>query len=98
MGVVYLVRSPDGAPLAVKVMHAGAMSHDLRVRFAREAEFAMKIRHPNLISVYDVGEDPDSGLCYIVMDYVPGGTLTDKLRESGRIPVATSSYTLVKIC
>ena len=97
MGVVYLVRSPDGAPLAVKVMHAGAMSHDLRVRFAREAEFAMKIRHPNLISVYDVGEDPDSGLCYIVMDYVPGGTLTDKLRESGRIPVAKAIWIAQKI-
>ncbi len=75
MGTVYLVRSPDGAPFAVKIMHRGKMSHDLRVRFAREAEFAMNSRHKNLISVYDVGEDPDSGLCYIIMEYIPGGTL-----------------------
>ena len=87
MGTVYLMRTPGGAPFAVKIMHRGRMSHDLRVRFAREAEFAMKIRHKNLISVYDVGEDPDSGLCYIIMDYIPGGTLTDRLRESGAIPV-----------
>ena len=87
MGTVYLMRSPDGAPFAVKIMHRGKMSHDLRVRFAREAEFAMNIRHKNLISVYDVGEDPDSGLCYIIMEYVPGGTLSDRIKERGSVPV-----------
>ena len=87
MGAVYLVRSPGGTPFAVKIMHRSAMSHDMRVRFMREAEFAMKIRHKNLISVYDVGEDPDTGLCYIIMDYVPGGTLSERLRERGTIPV-----------
>ncbi len=87
MGAVYLAHSPDGLQFAIKIMYPGKMTHDLRVRFAREAEFAMNIRHENLISVYDVGEDPDTGLCYIIMDYVGGGTLSGLLKERGRLPV-----------
>ena len=88
MGTVYLMRSPEGEPFAVKIMHREMVSHDLRVRFVREAEFAMNIRHNNLVSVYDVGEDPDTGLCYIIMEYVPGGTLADRIKAQGKIPIA----------
>ena len=87
MGAVYLVRAPDDSLFAVKIMFPSKMTHDLRSRFAREADFAMKIRHKNLISVYDVGEDPETGLCYIIMDYVPGGTLSDRIKAQGKIPV-----------
>ena len=87
MGTVYLMRSPEGEPFAIKIMHREMVSHDLRVRFVREAEFAMKIRHNNLISVYDVGEDPDTGLCYIIMEYVSGGTLADRIKAQGKIPI-----------
>ena len=81
MGAVYLVRAPGGELYAVKVMSPEMVKKgsDYRKRFAREAEFAMKIRHKNLISVYDVGEDPETGLCYIIMDYVPGGSVADRL-------------------
>lgn len=87
MGAVYLVRAPDDSLFAVKVMFPGKMTHDLRSRFAHEADFAMKIRHRNLISVYDVGEDPETGLCYIIMDYVSGGTLSDRIKAQGRLSV-----------
>lgn len=87
MGSVYLMRSPDGSPFAVKIMHRGMMSPDMRVRFVREAESMMDVRHRNLVSVYDAGEDPDTGLCYIIMDYMPGGTLADMIKARGRIPV-----------
>lgn len=87
MGAVYLVRALDGSHYAVKVMYPEKMTHDLRLRFAREADFAMKIRHKNLISVYDVGEDPETGLCYIIMDYVSGGTLSDRIKARGRMPI-----------
>jgi len=97
MGAVYLVRAPDGSHLAIKVMFTGRMSHDLRRRFAREAEFSMKIRHKNLISVYDVGEDPDTGLCYIIMDYMPGGTLSDRIRQQGKMPVDESVRVITQI-
>ena len=97
MGAVYLVRAPDGSHFAVKVMFSGSMSHDLRRRFAREAEFSMKIHHKNLISVYDVGEDPDTGLCYIIMDYMPGGTLSDRIRDLGKMPVGEAVQVIMQI-
>ena len=37
-----------------------------------------------MVAVHDAGKDPDTGLCYIVMDYLPGGTSRDLLRESPR--------------
>jgi len=88
MGSVYLMRTSDGSPFAVKIMHRSEMSHDSRVRFVREAEFAMNVRHKNLVTVYDVGEDPDTGLCYIIMDYLPGGTLSDRIKENGKLSIA----------
>ena len=97
MGAVYLVRSPDGSHFAVKVMFSGRMSHDLRRRFAREAEFSMKIHHKNLISVYDVGEDPDTGLCYIIMDYMPGGTLANQIKTHGKRPVGEAVKVIMQI-
>ena len=90
MGAVYLVRAPGGERYAVKLMFPDMVKKgsDYRKRFAREAEFAMKIRHKNLISVYDVGEDPETGLCYIIMDYVPGGSVADRLEKNGPLPMA----------
>lgn len=82
MGAVYLVRDPEtGQELAAKVMYpeSPAVRAYFVKRFIREAEIAMSVRHPNLIRVYDVGRDPDTGLGYMLMDYVPGGSLKDRL-------------------
>ncbi|MDO5317349.1 MAG: hypothetical protein Q4G65_01870, partial [bacterium] len=70
MGAVYLAKSVGGNALcAIKVMVPpdGPQRHEWRQRFVREAEFAMRIRHNNLLSVYDVGEDPATNYCYIIM-------------------------------
>ena len=97
MGAVYLLRSPGDNLYAAKIMYPdAAKQHDFRRRFVREAEFAMKLRHENLVSVYDVGEDPDTGLCYILMEYVSGGSLADRLEQSGSISVKDS--VAVAIC
>ena len=87
MGAVYLMRGASGSEYAVKIMFPDKVTHDLRRRFAKEAEFAIKIRHRNLVSVYDVGEDPETGLCYMIMDYVAGGSLSDMLKRRGRLPI-----------
>ena len=87
MGAVYLMRGASGSEYAVKIMFPDKVTHDLRRRFAKEAEFAIKIRHRNLVSVYDVGEDPETGLCYMIMDYVAGGSLSDLLKRRGRLPI-----------
>jgi len=82
MGAVYLVRNPaDGGEYAAKVMFQGLPERDevFKRRFIREAEIAMAADHPNLVKVYEVGRDPDTGLAYMIMDYVGGGSLHDRI-------------------
>ena len=74
---------------AVKLLDPDLVAKDreFRKRFLREAELAMAVRHPNCISVYDVGEDPDTGYCYIIMEYVGGGSLSDRIERGGMMSV-----------
>ena len=69
---------------AVKVMHPG-LGDDTAFadRFTREARAAARLSHPNVVSVFDQGEDPDvdGGTLYLVMELVPGHTLRDVIRD-----------------
>ena len=56
----------------------------LRERFLREARYAAKLSHPNVVAIYDTGEE--DGLPYIVMEYVSGSTLADELARRGSLP------------
>ena len=88
-GVVYLAKAPDGGDFALKIVtlpHGGGDAQS-RKRFVREAVFAMNIRHKNLIQVHDAGEDSERGLCYILMDYLPGGSVKDRLEAHGAMPI-----------
>jgi serine/threonine protein kinase len=88
MGAVYLVRHEVlDTRFALKVLfpHVAAQNTDFVERFIREAKLSSTIRHPNLIIVHDAGCNAETGLYYLVMDYVPNGTLRDKLAVSGRI-------------
>ncbi|HEY8449759.1 MAG TPA: Stk1 family PASTA domain-containing Ser/Thr kinase, partial [Bacillota bacterium] len=73
--------------VAVKLLRP-EFSHDedfIR-RFRREARAAAQLSHPNIVQVYDVGQD--NGLDYIVMECVAGRTLEQKIRAEGALPVA----------
>jgi eukaryotic-like serine/threonine-protein kinase len=59
-----------------------AGDEDVRVRFTREARLAAKLDHPNVVRVFDVGEEDDRP--YIVMELVAGGTLADRLERRRR--------------
>jgi tRNA A-37 threonylcarbamoyl transferase component Bud32 len=81
MGTVYRAEDPViNRTVAVKVLHT---KHGLnpqqveiaRSRFQREGQTAASIDHPNIIRVYDVGEDEESGELYIVMEFVAGPNL-----------------------
>ena len=89
MGEVYLVKNGQGATYAAKVMLSpeGEKEGEWRKRFMREAKFSMAIRHPNIVKVHDIGEDPDTGICYIIMDYAGGGSLADRLRKNGAMKI-----------
>ncbi len=76
MGAVYLAKDPRiNRALAVKAIPIEKEFEDdelkeARLRFYREAESAGRLTHPNIITVFDAGED--KGLAYIAMEYVPG--------------------------
>ncbi len=53
-------------------------------RFKREARSAASLSHPNIVSVYDQGRSED-GAYYIAMEYVPGGTLKERIRREGAL-------------
>ncbi|MGH3425081.1 MAG: Stk1 family PASTA domain-containing Ser/Thr kinase, partial [Nocardioidaceae bacterium] len=71
--------------VAVKVMHTGlGDDDDFTARFEREARSAARLNHPNVVAVFDQGED--QGLVYLVMEYVPGRTLRDVIRAEAPMP------------
>ncbi len=85
MADVYLARDRLlDRPVAVKVLFAQYASDPAFVeRFRREAQAAANLNHPNVVGVYDWGEE--SGTYYIVMEYVDGRSLADVLRQEGTL-------------
>ena len=70
--------------VALKIMHAAlAEDPDFVARFRREARAAAQLSHPNVVAVFDQGEA--DGLPYLTMEFVPGRTLRDVLREYGSL-------------
>jgi serine/threonine protein kinase/beta-lactam-binding protein with PASTA domain len=70
--------------VALKVMHQLYADDDQFVtRFIREAKSAAKLSHPNVVSVFDQGDD--NGVVFLAMEYVHGRTLRDLLRERTRL-------------
>ena len=75
--------------VAVKIMHPGlgdGDSGDFAERFVREARAAARLSHPNVVAVYDQGDD--DGTVFLVMELVPGHTLRDVVSEES--PMAPS--------
>ncbi|HEX3071959.1 MAG TPA: serine/threonine-protein kinase, partial [Thermoanaerobaculia bacterium] len=95
MGTVYLARDQRLDRLvAVKVLHAEDMGDaDKSARFMREARTAAAIRHPNVATIYEVGETPE-GVPFIVMEYSEGETLSQRMRR--RPPEAAEFLSIAK--
>lgn len=73
-------------PVALKVLFPElSVDPSFVERFRREAQNAARLSHPNIVSVYDWGEDGTS--YFIVMEYVSGRTLSAMLRDDGPLPV-----------
>ncbi len=82
--------------VAVKILKAQLVADEEFLRcFRREARAAASLSHPNIVNVYDVGEEDD--LHYIVMEFVEGRTLKDRIREHGRLSPGAATYVAVQI-
>ena len=93
MGVVYLGKDPKiGREVAIKTM---ALAQEFepdelagaKERFFREAQTAGRLSHPNIVTIYDTGEEHD--FCYIAMELLKGGDLTAYTKPANLLPMDT---------
>ncbi|MGB3052309.1 MAG: serine/threonine-protein kinase [Polyangiales bacterium] len=87
MGTVYLAHDADlDRPVAVKTLRDLALDAETREvflnRFQNEARAAARLQHPNIVQIFDVGDDPKVGP-YLVFEYVHGHTLKQALKKRG---------------
>jgi serine/threonine protein kinase len=76
-------------PVAIKLMHREiASDSDQLERFRREARAVAQLNHPHIVQVIDAGEDDNTP--FIVLEYVEGETLKERIRRHGRLPVGES--------
>ena len=90
-GEVYLARHETmGVDHAVKVIDRRQVEGDaeFQTRFFREVRIAARLRHPALVAVHDAGLDEVTGLYFVAMDYLPGGTVADELAKAHRFSIA----------
>ncbi|HYH80520.1 MAG TPA: serine/threonine-protein kinase, partial [Longimicrobium sp.] len=93
-GFAAVYRATDqrlGRTVAVKVITQSAsnpeMRADMQRRFEREARAIAMLHHPNVVTVFDFGADPDLGLDFLVMELLQGEVLSDRLRRAEPIAI-----------
>ncbi|TCL39886.1 serine/threonine-protein kinase [Anaerospora hongkongensis] len=75
--------------VAVKVLRSQFTSDEEFVtRFRREAQAAARLSHPNIVNIYDVGCDED--IYYIVMEYISGETLKERIQRAGQLSIESA--------
>ena len=99
-GMAEVYRAQDmllGRAVAVKLLRSQYSSESsFLVRFLQEAQAAAGLSHPNIVTVYDVGQDGDQR--YIVMEYVEGVNLKDVVLESAPLSIERSVNITRQIC
>ena len=99
MGAVYLGKDPKiSRTVAIKTMALSQEFEDdelveVKERFFREAETAGRLTHPNIVTIYDAGEEHD--LAYIAMEFLKGGDLSKYIKPDTLLPL-TQVLSLIK--
>ena len=98
MGVVYRARDASlGRVVALKMLSADlGAEEELHQRFQREAEAIGRLSHPNIVTVYDVGEA--SGQLYMAMELLEGDDLRSLIEKRATIALADRVRILIQIC
>lgn len=101
MGMVYLGHDPKiGRTVAIKTLmlsqeFEGDKLVEVKERFFREAETAGRLNHPNIVTIYDVGEDQD--MSYIAMDYLKGMDLLGYSKQDTLLPPTEVLDIIIKV-
>jgi eukaryotic-like serine/threonine-protein kinase len=97
MGVVYrATQTALNREVALKMLLGGLFaSPTLRARFLVEAESAAALEHPHIVRVFEFGEV--GGYPYLAMEFVPGGTLSARLKATGPLPPADAAELVAKL-
>src|SRR5437588_162906 len=86
-----------GRSVALKALHATyAADVEMRTRFLDEARRAAQLRHPNIVTIYDVGEE--HGAPYFTMEVLDGVTLVDLVSARGPLPLTDVVEMLGALC
>ncbi|MDX6381551.1 MAG: eukaryotic-like serine/threonine-protein kinase, partial [Rubrobacteraceae bacterium] len=95
MAIVYRARDKLlDRDVALKVLrHHFADDEEFVERFKREARIAAALSHPNIASVHDLGKT-QNGSYYMAMEYVPGGTLRDRIRKGSLSPIEAAAIAI----
>ena len=95
MGAVYLGFDPDlEREVAIKVLTVAVCGDPTALtRFRAEAQAAGNLNHPNVVAVYEIGDD--QGFPYIVMEYVPSGSVIDLLRRESPLDLVEATRIIV---
>ena len=97
-GVVFRgVQTSIGRPIALKTLHPQlAMAPTFFERFKREAEIASRLKHPNIITIYDFGRTAE-GMCYFVMELLEGESLRERVRRDGPLTLREAAAVIEQI-
>lgn len=100
MGVVYLGKDPKiGRVVAIKTMALAQEFEpdeleEVKARFFREAETAGRLNHPNIVTMYDAGEEHD--LAFIAMEFLKGKDLAPYTKPDNLLPIVTVADIIIK--
>ena len=95
MGLLYLARDPVlDRTVAIKVL--SVFNDEIKQRFAGEARSAARLAHPNIITIYDVGED--QGQPFIAMEYIDGETLGEVIRRRAPLRLIRRLELMLQLC
>ena len=101
MGMVYLGEDPKiSRTVAIKTMSFAQEFEedklaDIKSRFFREAKTAGRLNHPNIVTIYDVGEEDD--LAYIAMDFLQGVDMSVYTKQENLLPIDEVFYVIKKV-
>ncbi len=99
MGVVFMAQSlkDKSHHVAIKILKEELLAdEENRKRFKREGEIIDRLLHPNIVRVFERGED--NGRYYLALEYLPGRTLEERIKEATHWPLHQKLHVLIQIC